>query len=320
MLGFTLPGRISCFAICDAVGTSTVKPDGRLIVERNLSNVMASPLFLAVMVLTALPSAALAQISLDVSVNSSSNASAIHQPGSDGMLDVDSPEPVTIGPQYTSAFASYSTSGYSEAGSSATADYGTLAAWATALGQINYNSYSYGGFASSSATFSDYLQVNSTTLAPGTAVTLQFTPTLTGSIFGDGTYGTVALDIRVSSPYLAHYNAIWYRATNDGPSQGNLDPITLETFVGDDVFYTAALSVEVYSITGTVPSRITSSFGNTAHFYADSLTDGVTLSSVSGHNYATMAPVPEPEFYTMMLAGLGLVGFIARRRRLLASA
>lgn len=30
---------------------------------------------------------------------------------------------------------------------------------------------------------------------------------------------------------------------------------------------------------------------------------------------ATLAPVPEPETYTMMLVGLGLVGFMANRRR-----
>jgi hypothetical protein len=29
---------------------------------------------------------------------------------------------------------------------------------------------------------------------------------------------------------------------------------------------------------------------------------------------AVSAPVPEPETYALMLAGLGLVGFVARRR------
>jgi hypothetical protein len=31
--------------------------------------------------------------------------------------------------------------------------------------------------------------------------------------------------------------------------------------------------------------------------------------------YSTTAPVPEPETYAMLLAGLGVVGFVARRRR-----
>jgi hypothetical protein len=30
---------------------------------------------------------------------------------------------------------------------------------------------------------------------------------------------------------------------------------------------------------------------------------------------AVAAPVPEPETYAMMMAGLGMMGFIARRRR-----
>jgi hypothetical protein len=31
--------------------------------------------------------------------------------------------------------------------------------------------------------------------------------------------------------------------------------------------------------------------------------------------YSSAAPVPEPETYAMMLAGLGLLGFVARRRK-----
>jgi PEP-CTERM motif len=35
----------------------------------------------------------------------------------------------------------------------------------------------------------------------------------------------------------------------------------------------------------------------------------------AGGLIAQTAPIPEPETYTLMLAGLGIVGFIARRRR-----
>jgi len=31
------------------------------------------------------------------------------------------------------------------------------------------------------------------------------------------------------------------------------------------------------------------------------------------------APIPEPEIYSLMLAGIGLVGFLARRRKLAAN-
>jgi len=39
---------------------------------------------------------------------------------------------------------------------------------------------------------------------------------------------------------------------------------------------------------------------------------------VPGHptqDLAVFAPVPEPQTYAMMLAGLGLMGFVARRRK-----
>jgi hypothetical protein len=32
-------------------------------------------------------------------------------------------------------------------------------------------------------------------------------------------------------------------------------------------------------------------------------------------DFLVMAPVPEPESYAMLLAGLGIVGAVARRRR-----
>lgn len=50
--------------------------------------------------------------------------------------------------------------------------------------------------------------------------------------------------------------------------------------------------------------------GSGQHWALDSLTI----------NEAVAAPVPEPETYAMMLAGLGMLGFMARRRKLTAAA
>jgi hypothetical protein len=56
------------------------------------------------------------------------------------------------------------------------------------------------------------------------------------------------------------------------------------------------------------------------------LPDGVVLTGAmdinnAGHVIAISVPIaviPEPESYAMFLAGLGLIGFIARGKRLLA--
>ena len=55
------------------------------------------------------------------------------------------------------------------------------------------------------------------------------------------------------------------------------------------------------------------------HLANGTLLSGYTLSSQSGFNWlnaygAATAPIPEPETYGMLLAGLGLLGFVARRR------
>lgn len=53
--------------------------------------------------------------------------------------------------------------------------------------------------------------------------------------------------------------------------------------------------------------------GSMANFNAG----GITNSETIGYDYI-FAPIPEPETYAMMLAGLGLMGFMARRRKLRA--
>ena len=58
----------------------------------------------------------------------------------------------------------------------------------------------------------------------------------------------------------------------------------------------------------------------TANTWLSNLSGSVTMtasvwSSGSSQDVAVFAPVPEPETYAMMLAGLGLMGFVARRRK-----
>lgn len=69
-----------------------------------------------------------------------------------------------------------------------------------------------------------------------------------------------------------------------------------------------------YSFTFQVTTNSASSFSSTAegvHIGA-----GFADSSGAGASYGiTSLPIPEPEIYAMLLAGLGLMGFVANRRR-----
>ena len=53
---------------------------------------------------------------------------------------------------------------------------------------------------------------------------------------------------------------------------------------------------------------------NTAYSYYTVLTPGATMSWASGHDYS-MPAIPEPSTYALMLAGLGLVGWMGRKRK-----
>ena len=76
-------------------------------------------------------------------------------------------------------------------------------------------------------------------------------------------------------------------------------------------FYDGVFAGLSYSATqaGTGFSAITGTFDSTDAFVA------YTTSSSAGAGNIIYAPVPEPETYAMLLAGLGLMGAVARRRR-----
>ena len=44
-------------------------------------------------------------------------------------------------------------------------------------------------------------------------------------------------------------------------------------------------------------------------------TNSPSINAFEVANFTVTAPVPEPETYVLMLAGLGAVGFMSRRRR-----
>ena len=72
------------------------------------------------------------------------------------------------------------------------------------------------------------------------------------------------------------------------------------------------------SVAGSDPTADFGFNGLTAGNYVLNITGivaGILGGSYAGVLEGATAPVPGPEIYALMLAGLGAVGFIARRRR-----
>ena len=189
--------------------------------------------------------------------------------------------------------------------------YTSLAAFTaatTAQGTDNYT-----GFSITGTTPTPVIRSTQT----GTSYTYTANATPTGLFFGAGT---------TANPWLSTNTAT--------------DTITFNTFVGGSngvggnffgsnisgLFAPGDLTLTATDASGTVTRTIT---GATMSSFLGFISDGpitqLTLASVqpstggflwpSVDNLVLAAAVPEPGTYAMMLAGLGVCGFMARRRR-----
>jgi len=138
--------------------------------------------------------------------------------------------------------------------------------------------------------------------------------TLSGGTLGDLVHAFVTVDIQgthnngVSGIMDAHLNVGNIYSVNfpNGVYQfnahiGDIIPISLGLSIFADASYLNPFSVANY--------------GNSAHFYFDFQEPGVYFNSVSGHDYSLAAAVPEADTWAMLLAGLSLVGLMAKRRK-----
>lgn len=100
----------------------------------------------------------------------------------------------------------------------------------------------------------------------------------------------------------------FYGATFTRPRFSSLATLTLEAYAGSVLMYSDSFTiaampvVKSYSWTGIDKLVFTPTKGGSP-----------TLVAI---DQLSLAPVPEPETYALMLAGLGLVGAMARRRRI----
>jgi len=137
---------------------------------------------------------------------------------------------------------------------------------------------------------------------------------LPGGTIGDLVHAFVTVDIQ---------------GTNSGGSLGIIDShlnvgniynvdfpngvYQFDAHIGDNVYVT--LGFTIYAGASVLFPFSVADYGNSAHFYFDFQEPGVYFNSVSGHDYSSAAAVPEADTWAMLLAGLSLVGFMAKRRK-----
>jgi hypothetical protein len=128
----------------------------------------------------------------------------------------------------------------------------------------------------------------------------------------------------------------------NGPEYGDVKEVARIT-ADDQIYYLRATSTEGVAqwldSSWTVLSQIKYEYGtlqgqgaviNMVNPFGNALIGSLTFEAVRGHcysgacnnqsdynlvNVSTVTPVPEPSTYALMFAGLGVVGFMARRRR-----
>lgn len=176
---------------------------------------------------------------------------------------------------------------------------------------------------SSNGGSSDPVTIDDTGLSTLTYATQGTNNKMSGVQFNVSTLGfediTVSYDLRHSNT-SSRYEQFQYSVDgtnfidlalfegNAGDTWFNQRTIDLSTIVGADNNASFAFRV----VSAFAPSTSTYAPSNTSSNYATSGTWRFDMVTVSGN---AIAPVPEPESYAMLLAGLGIMGFTARRKQ-----
>jgi hypothetical protein len=226
---------------------------------------------------------------------------------------------------YTSGV--YSGSGSGNSSASATATYGTLSGIVS--GSASTAGAGASSFATGTAAFNDYLSFS---VPGGGPVSI---------LFGLGIEGAVSANNGNAGAGVSGGISIWTPTTSKllwsggGSINSATDPTvtaskTVTFQAGDILHIEAGLSlgggVSISSgFTGNPPAAISNSgsftadASHTAEVFFEILTPGATYESASGAAYRSVPswamPVPEPQTYALMLAGLAAVSLVATSRQ-----
>jgi len=119
--------------------------------------------------------------------------------------------------------------------------------------------------------------------------------------------------------YLFHLNgtvdALATAVSNDALTKFNIDGGKVELFLSNgDSNYANDVSMGSFEFDSTAVNSSFSSLLAGDYYYQ--VTGAVMGNKGGGYQlFSEVTPVPEPETYAMLLAGLGLVGFMVRRRK-----
>jgi hypothetical protein len=245
------------------------------------------------------------------------------------------------GTSVTGAFGDPAINGedhYADVSGMAFADAGVLRASVSALA-LNFSHvpnvppiyYAMGAKGGFGATLQDSVLVTSGTLSIGAPVQLRLT--LHMSVVATNTY-RVGGDYDLSAYAPGSYYLAAYAGLNAGvtfsfpnalyksvPTFASDYPLLIDTTVGSTVAIYITLGVSAEERSGNWPTNGGSNYPNnggstvdashTVGVNIDAVTSGLSLSSESGHDYAT--PVPEPGTWTLLGLGLGLLLLFRKR-------
>ena len=193
---------------------------------------------------------------------------------------------------------------------------------------------------SAAASFTDYLQVDFAGKAAGAAVQvpMRYVAEMVGSPglgYPQWSAHPISVYVQFDIPgygpqiFSSESNLFFFRQTP--LPNGNVlysirsDEVMIDAKVGDELAISGSIGISgTARIIPSNPYFSSETFGafldgrNTAGIWLGELPAGMTISSASGHDYRldpTAAAIPEPASAALLLAGLGLTGLVARRRR-----